>query len=45
MTIGWWIAIICGITCAGTAIAYALIQIADAYDGEMDMGAEEDGDE
>lgn len=44
MTIGWWIAIICGLICAGTAIAYALIQIADAYYGEMDMGAE-DGDE
>lgn len=45
MTIGWLTAIILGLICAGTAIAYALIQIADAYDGEMDMGAEEGGDE
>lgn len=45
MTIGWWIAIICGITCAGVAIAHALIGMADAYDCSMGLDAEEGGDE
>lgn len=41
MSLGWWIAIICGATCAITAIACALMQMADAYDQDMGMDAEE----